>query len=92
MKLIITIILLTAIAISSQLYFNGQGGDGGSFPAIAGMPILIAVLLLLIYFFSHKKTDYRKTFGIIFLVWLPVLIYYVYLAMFVQGMAAAFQH
>jgi hypothetical protein len=91
MKAFVTFFLLTAIAISLQFYFVNAEDYSENLITLT-MPITIVVLLILIYFFSPQKTQYRKIFGILLIICsiLSVLLFAAF--WYVVQLGKAFSH
>lgn len=91
MKIFITILLLAAIAVSLQFYFfNGE--DHSENWTTLTMPITMVVLLSLVYFYSPRKTLYRRFFGIILIISSILSVIVFGLFWYVVQLGKAFSH
>jgi hypothetical protein len=93
MKQMITLLLLLAIAIASQVLINYL--DISENVTYLGMPITILALLILIVFLSFnrgKDTRYQKTLRITMLVWLILFIIWLLLFLYVSALGRGFNH
>lgn len=83
--------LLVAIGVSVQFYFLNGEDHSENWTALT-MPITMMVLLILIYFYSSKKTLYRKVFGILLIVWSIISAVFFGLFWYVVQFGKAFAH
>ncbi|MFC0777818.1 hypothetical protein [Flavobacterium sp. HJSW_4] len=91
MKVFLTLLLLTAIAISLQYYFLNGEYHSENWTTLT-MPITMIVLLLFVYFYAPRKTFYRRFFGVILIICSIISIIFFGLFWYAVQLGKAFSH
>jgi hypothetical protein len=92
MKVFVTLFLLSAIAFSLQFYLDHTEESYSEVVTTITAPITTSILILLIYFFSPQKTQYRKTIGIIILICTILFVLFFIGFLYVAQLGKAFSH
>lgn len=92
MKVFVTLFLLTAITFLLQFYLDHTEDSYSEVVTTLTAPITTSILILLIYFFSPKETEYRKIIGIIVLVCTILFLLFFIGFLYVAQLGKAFSH
>ncbi len=92
MKVFVTLLLLTAIAFSLQFYLDRTEENYSEVVCTLTAPIATSILILLIYFFSPQKTQYRHRMGIIILICTILFVLFFIGFLYIAQLGKAFSH
>ncbi len=90
MKIPVTLFLLLGITMAILIYFS-YGEDPSETASFLTIPVVTEVLLIFIFFFSKKQTNYRKVFKIILILWSIVFVLAIVAWAYIVALGSAYR-